>query len=69
MDWKIKEGRDLSREFLTDSSAIILNEAAVKFMGVKDPVGMEINWNEGKFHVIGVIKDLLMQSPYEPVKH
>jgi ABC-type antimicrobial peptide transport system permease subunit len=68
VNWKIKEGRDFSREFATDSMAILINEAGVKFMGVKDPVGMEINWFNGKLHVIGVVKDLLMQSPYSPVK-
>jgi len=68
VNWKIKEGRDFSREFSTDSTAVVINEAGVKFMGVKDPVGMEINWFGGKLHVIGVVKDLLMQSPYSPVK-
>jgi len=68
VNWKVKEGRDFSREFSTDSTAMLINEAAAKFMGVKDPVGMEINWNDRKLHVIGVVKDLLTQSPYEPVK-
>src|SRR5258708_4481201 len=69
VNWKIKEGRDFSREFSTDSTAILINEAGVKFMGVKDPVGMEINWFgfDGKLHVIGVVRDLLMESPYSPV--
>jgi len=70
--WKIKDGRDVSREFSTDSSAILLNETAVKFMGVRDPVGMEVTWGQRTdathFHVVGVVKDLLMGSPYEPVK-
>jgi ABC-type antimicrobial peptide transport system permease subunit len=70
--WQIKEGRDLSRTFPTDSSAILLNEAAVKFMGIKAPVGTVVTWGEGKkaekFTVIGVTKDLVMESPYEPIK-
>ncbi len=66
--WKLKEGRDLSREFSTDSSAVILNEAAVKFIGVEDPIGMEITGGGDKYHVIGVVQDMLMQSPYEPIK-
>ena len=33
--WQIKEGRDFSRDFATDSSAMILNEAAVKLTGLK----------------------------------
>jgi putative ABC transport system permease protein len=68
VDWQIKEGRDLSREFLTDSTAIIINEAAVKFMGIKNPIGMEIEWDDTKLHIVGVIKDMVMESPYAPVK-
>jgi len=68
INWVIKEGRDFSRDHSTDSSAVILNETAVKFMGVKDPVGMEITWGPNKLHVIGVVKDLLIQSPYFPVR-
>ena len=68
VSWGVKEGRDLSREFSTDSSAIILNEAAVKFMNIKEPVGMEIIWDEKKFHVVGIVKDMIMESPYSPVK-
>jgi putative ABC transport system permease protein len=73
--WKLKDGRDFSRERSTDSTAIILNETAAKFMGVKDPLGMEVTWADnglwtgaGKFHVIGIVEDMVMQSPYAPVK-
>jgi putative ABC transport system permease protein len=67
IDWEFKEGRDFSREFATDSSAIILNETAVKFMGLKKPLGEIVKINEKPFQVIGVVKDLVMQSPYSPV--
>jgi putative ABC transport system permease protein len=66
--WKIKEGRDFSREFATDSSAFILNESAVKFIGFKDPVGKTIKWNDRVFTVIGVVNDMLVESPYQPVR-
>jgi len=70
--WQFKEGRDLSREFPTDSFAVVINEAAVRFMGIKDPVGKTITWGEGetarKYHIIGVIRDMVMDSPYKPVK-
>jgi putative ABC transport system permease protein len=69
VDWKIKEGRDFSKEFPTDSMGFILNEAAVKYMGLKDPVGKIIQWGKnGGYRVIGVVKDLVTQSPYEPAK-
>ncbi|HSF45157.1 MAG TPA: ABC transporter permease, partial [Chitinophagaceae bacterium] len=66
--WKIKEGRDFSREFATDSSALILNESAVKFIGFKDPVGKTIKWNDRPYTVIGVVHDMLVESPYQPVR-
>ena len=62
--WKIKEGRDFSKDFATDSSAFILNEAAVHFMGLKNPVGETVTWWGKPFTVIGVINDMVMESPY-----
>jgi putative ABC transport system permease protein len=70
--WQFKEGRDFSRDFSTDTLALVINEAAVKFMGVSDPLGMVVRWGDGedarKYTIVGVIKDMLMSSPYEPVK-
>ena len=66
--WQIKEGRDFSRDFSTDTSALILNEAAVKLTKLKNPVGETIKWNNKDWRVIGVIKDLVMESPFEPSK-
>jgi ABC-type antimicrobial peptide transport system permease subunit len=66
--WRIKEGRDFSRNFTTDSGSFILNEAAVKLTGLKHPIGEIMKW-EGKDRAItGVVKDLVMESPYAPVK-
>jgi putative ABC transport system permease protein len=65
INWEIKEGRDFSKDFATDSSAFILNEAAVKFMGLKNPVGETITWWGKPFTVIGVIHNMVMTSPYE----
>jgi len=66
--WQFIEGRDFSNQFLTDSSALILNEAAVKYMGLKNPVGEIVRVGKRELTVIGVIKDMVMASPYEPVK-
>jgi len=66
--WKIKQGRDFSREFATDSAAFVLNESAVAFIGLKDPIGKTIHWNGKPFKIIGVVKDMLVQSPYKPVR-
>jgi putative ABC transport system permease protein len=66
--WQIKEGRDFSRDFATDSAAFILNESAVKFIGLKDPVGKTITWDDKPFKVIGIVKDMLVESAYEPIR-
>ncbi|NSL87848.1 FtsX-like permease family protein [Chitinophaga sp. Mgbs1] len=65
--WQIIAGRDFSRNFTTDSNAIILNETAVKFMGLKNPVGEIVKKDNQPLTVIGVVKDMVMESPYQPV--
>ena len=67
--WQIKEGRDFSKDFATDSLAMILNESAVKLIGMKrDIIGQTIQFNDKNYTVVGVIKDMIMESPYKPVK-
>lgn len=68
MGWTFVQGRDFSRDFSTDSSAVVLNEAAVRFMGLKEPLHEEIIWDGKKLNVIGVIKDMIVDSPYEQAK-
>lgn len=62
--WAIKEGRDFSRSFVTDSSGVILNEAAVKLMGFKNPLGQIVTYNDKPLTVTGVVKNMIMESPY-----
>jgi len=67
--WKIVQGRDFNRDLSTDSSAFIVNETAVKYMGFKHPVGEIVNWGDnGRFTIIGVVRDMVSQSPFEPVR-
>jgi ABC-type antimicrobial peptide transport system permease subunit len=66
--WTIKEGRDFSRDFASDSTAFVINESAVKFLGFKDPVGKILEWEKVPYRIIGVAKDLLVESPYYPVR-
>jgi putative ABC transport system permease protein len=65
--WQIKEGRDFSRDF-TDTGAFILNEAAVELTGLKHPVGETVKWDDKNHVIVGVVKDMVMESPYKPVK-
>lgn len=57
-------GRDFSRDFASDSAAILLSSTAVKVMKLKDPVGMNVNLFGNELRVIGVFKDFIWDSPY-----
>ncbi len=61
-------GRDFDlKTYPTDSSAIIINETAAKLMGFKDPLGKIIKDNGIDWHVVGVIKDFIQESPFDPI--
>ncbi|MDP4129248.1 MAG: ABC transporter permease [Bacteroidota bacterium] len=64
--WKISEGRDFSRAFPSDSGAFILNETALKLTGIKNPVGKAIRWNGKPHTIVGIVRDMVMESPYKP---
>ncbi len=57
-------GRDFSDAFATDSSALLLNEAAAAYVGKKNLVGETIKWNGKDYTVVGIIKNVMMTSPY-----
>jgi ABC-type antimicrobial peptide transport system permease subunit len=65
---KLVEGRDIDPDtYPTDSTACLLNETAVKAMGIKSPVGQWIFDDPVRWHVVGVVKDFVTGSPYEPI--
>jgi len=64
---KVLQGRDFSGT-PADSNAIVLNKAAVEAMGIKNAIGMQLRNKTGTAHVvIGVIDNVIMDSPFEPV--
>ena len=70
---EMREGRSFSRQFLTDSVAMIVNETGIRAMGLEEPVGKIVNydWEAGvPFHIIGVIQDFhftSLRSAIEPM--
>ncbi|MES1160785.1 MAG: ABC transporter permease, partial [Bacteroidota bacterium] len=64
----LTRGRDFDPGRPADSAGVLLNEAAVKLMRLKDPLGKEITWLDSKRTIVGVVKDFVWGSPYEPVK-
>ncbi|HZX74237.1 MAG TPA: FtsX-like permease family protein, partial [Cyclobacteriaceae bacterium] len=62
------EGRSFSREHSTDTSAIIMNEAAIRVMGMENPIGKHIKlWETNDLEIIGVVKDFHFQSLHDVV--
>jgi ABC-type antimicrobial peptide transport system permease subunit len=71
--WQFLSGRDFSRDHASDSSGVVINESAAKYIGLQNPVGETITWkwrdNQPKpYKILGVIRDMVMESPYEPVE-
>jgi putative ABC transport system permease protein len=76
--WQFKEGRDYSPALTADSVSnnsdprltynIIINEAAAKYMDLKNPLGEVIKWGGTSFTIVGVVKDMVMESPFNPVR-
>jgi putative ABC transport system permease protein len=65
----ILQGRDMDlTRFPSDSTAVILNETAAKAMGFTQPIGELITDNNQEWHVVGVIKDFILTSPYQKVE-
>ncbi|HEX6426501.1 MAG TPA: ABC transporter permease [Niastella sp.] len=63
----IKQGRAFSREYKTDSNAIVINEAAAELIGYKDPLGKIIKNDTEPFTIIGVVENVVMRDPFKPV--
>src|SRR5665213_242348 len=66
--WHIRQGRDFSRDFVTDTSAMVLNQSAAQLIGFKDPIGKIVRKDNKVYTIIGVIDNMVMQSPYTAVQ-
>jgi ABC-type antimicrobial peptide transport system permease subunit len=60
-------GRELSSINKKDSGSVMLNEAAVKMMRLKNPIGATILWGDTKLINVGVVKDFVVESAYQKV--
>src|SRR3984957_2751438 len=71
---KMVQGRNFSKDFLTDSMAVIVNEAALRFMQGKNPLETKLyeiddikTKKTKEFHIIGVVKDFNFNSLREVI--
>jgi len=62
MHLEMLQGRDFSKDFATDSAGYIVNESALKIMGLKDPLGKPLTFWRKKGTIIGVLKDFHLNS-------
>jgi putative ABC transport system permease protein len=77
MGLELSDGRFFSKEFQTDTFAVIINEKAVSEMGLKDPINARVTTPDAFFNapdgaqivytVIGVVKDFHYQSLHQPI--
>jgi hypothetical protein len=62
----LKQGRNFTG--ITDTTSVIFNEAAIKRMRLKQPISQIISWQGIRLKIAGVVKDVLMTSPFEPAE-
>jgi len=67
-DIAILKGRTFSKDFGSEDSKIIFNQAAIDVMGLKEPIGKEISIQGTKLEIIGVTEDFHFASLYEGIK-
>jgi len=68
MGIKVLEGRDFSEDFKSDTLGIMVNKAAMDLMQLKNPIGEKLDLWGRKRELIGIVDNVLMGSPFQPVK-
>ncbi|MFN8348351.1 MAG: permease prefix domain 2-containing transporter [Spirosomataceae bacterium] len=79
--WEFVAGRNFSKAFASDSAGFIINETAARLMGFPKntptvALGETVHWKskwmtndvEKPFKIVGIVKDMVMESPFEQVK-
>jgi len=66
--WQFLDGRDFSREIPSDQSGMIINESAAKYMKLENPIGEIVMLEGHPFTILGVVKDMVVGSPYETTR-
>lgn len=68
MNLQLKEGRDFSREYASDSAAFILNETAIQKIGYTDPIGKPLWWGGHEGKIVGVLDDFHFVSLHQSIE-
>ena len=62
---KLLQGRDFSKNFASDTSAVMVSASAVKVFGYKNPIGKKVTIFGDNAYIIGVFDDYVWDSPYK----
>ncbi|MGC4035885.1 MAG: ABC transporter permease [Chitinophagaceae bacterium] len=68
LNLKLVAGRDISKDFGSDSAGYLINESALKIIGYKDPIGKRLTFWGQKGTIVGVLKDFHFSSLHDPIK-
>ncbi|MGC4023352.1 MAG: ABC transporter permease [Cyclobacteriaceae bacterium] len=68
MGIRVLEGRDFSEDFKSDTLAILINKAGLDLMQLKNPIGTKLDLWGKKRELIGIVDNVLMGSPFQPIK-
>ena len=68
LGFDMKDGRNFSRDFSTDTTNYIVNEEAARRMGMEHPVGQSLDLWGRKGQIIGLVKDFHSNSLYSPIE-
>jgi hypothetical protein len=66
--WQFMSGRDFSREIEVDREGIVINKSAAEYMGLANPVGEVVKWQGKNYTILGVVKDMVVESPYQSTR-
>ncbi|MEI9920211.1 MAG: ABC transporter permease [Bacteroidota bacterium] len=67
MNIQILQGRNFSKEFISDTTGFIINETALKLIGYDDPIGRPLSFFQKRGTIVGVVKDFHLKSLKDPI--
>lgn len=67
VQWTFLKGRNFSKDFKTDSSGVVVNAAAAKFMGLTTLNSKQITKRGKTYNILGVIQNTISESPFKSI--
>jgi len=64
----VLSGRDFSRDYPSDSNAVLINETLARMLGFADPLGKRLRFFQQQKKIIGVVRDFHLRSLRDPIE-